>query len=66
MSGFDFRTIMRAGDVVAWPQGPGEPAGLSGALVARAMTCRPSHCCSASARHGRFAANMPTGSRCVR
>src|SRR5580698_337404 len=35
MSGFDFRTVIRAGDVVAWPQGPGEPTGLSGALVAQ-------------------------------
>ena len=35
MSGFDFRGVIRAGDVVAWPQGPGEPAGLSADLVAQ-------------------------------
>ena len=35
MSGFDFRAVIREGDVVAWPQGPGEPTGLSGALVAQ-------------------------------
>ena len=35
MSGFDFRGILRPGDVVAWPQGPGEPTGLSGTLVAQ-------------------------------
>ncbi len=35
MSSFDFRGIIREGDVVAWPQGPGEPTGLSGALVAQ-------------------------------
>ncbi len=35
MSGFDFAGVLRAGDVVAWPQGPGEPTGLSGALVAQ-------------------------------
>ncbi|MDQ8728221.1 acetyl-CoA hydrolase/transferase C-terminal domain-containing protein [Bradyrhizobium sp. LHD-71] len=31
----DFRTIIRKGDVVAWPQGPGEPLGLTGRLVAQ-------------------------------
>jgi acetyl-CoA hydrolase len=35
MSGFDFTGILHAGDVVAWPQGPGEPTGLSGALIAQ-------------------------------
>jgi acyl-CoA hydrolase len=35
MSGFDFRGLVRAGDVVAWPQGPGEPTGLSADLVAQ-------------------------------
>jgi acyl-CoA hydrolase len=35
VSGFDFSSVIRAGDVVAWPQGPGEPTGLSGALVAQ-------------------------------
>ena len=35
MSAFDFAGVIRAGDVVAWPQGPGEPTGLSGALVAQ-------------------------------
>jgi acyl-CoA hydrolase len=33
VTGFDFRGIIREGDVVTWPQGPGEPTGLSGALV---------------------------------
>ncbi len=35
MSGFDFSGLLRTGDVVAWPQGPGEPTGLSGALIAQ-------------------------------
>ena len=35
MSGFDFSSVLCAGDVVAWPQGPGEPTGLSGALIAQ-------------------------------
>ncbi len=35
MSAFDFGGIVRAGDTVAWPQGPGEPTGLSGALIAQ-------------------------------
>jgi acetyl-CoA hydrolase len=35
VSGFDFSRAIRGGDVVAWPQGPGEPTGLSGALVAQ-------------------------------
>ncbi len=32
-SSFDFRTILSEGDVVAWPQGPGEPRGLTRRLV---------------------------------
>lgn len=35
MSGFDFATVVRAGDAVAWPQGTGEPTGLSAALIAQ-------------------------------
>jgi acetyl-CoA hydrolase len=35
MSGFDFSRILRAGDTVAWPQGTGEPTGLSGALISQ-------------------------------
>ena len=31
--GFSFADIVRAGDVVAWPQATGEPLGLSAALV---------------------------------
>ncbi|MGA0025436.1 MAG: acetyl-CoA hydrolase/transferase family protein [Burkholderiales bacterium] len=34
-SQFDFGTVLRAGDVVSWPQGPGEPAGLTRRLVAQ-------------------------------
>lgn len=33
-SGFDFATVLRAGDVVGWPQGTGEPRGLTRRLVA--------------------------------
>ena len=32
-SEFDFKPVLRAGDVVAWPQGPGEPLGLTARLV---------------------------------
>ncbi len=32
---FDFASVLRAGDVVAWPQGNGEPLGLTARLVAR-------------------------------
>ena len=32
-SEFDFTKVLRAGDVVAWPQGTGEPRGLTGRLV---------------------------------
>ncbi len=32
-SGFDFRAILRPGDTVAWPQGTGEPLGLTRRLV---------------------------------
>ena len=33
-SAFDFAAILNAGDVVAWPQGTGEPLGLTRRLVA--------------------------------
>ena len=32
-STFPFGTVLRAGDVVAWPQGTGEPLGLTRRLV---------------------------------
>ncbi len=32
---FDLAAVLRAGDVVAWPQGTGEPLGLTRQLVAR-------------------------------
>lgn len=35
MTSFDFRPIIRENDIVAWPQGPGEPTGLSAALLAQ-------------------------------
>jgi acyl-CoA hydrolase len=35
MSGFDFNGIVRSGDTIAWPQGPGEPTGLSSALISQ-------------------------------
>jgi acyl-CoA hydrolase len=41
VSGFDFSDIIRPGDVVAWPQGPGEPTGLSGALIAQRHELQP-------------------------
>lgn len=34
-SAFDFASVLRPGDVVSWPQGTGEPRGLTRALVAR-------------------------------
>lgn len=34
-SRFDFCGLLRAGDVLSWPQGPGEPAGLTRRLVAQ-------------------------------
>lgn len=34
-SDFDFAAVLRAGDHVAWPQGTGEPTGLTGRLVAQ-------------------------------
>ncbi|MGE0558144.1 MAG: acetyl-CoA hydrolase/transferase family protein [Burkholderiales bacterium] len=34
-SQFDFGAVLRAGEVVSWPQGPGEPAGLTRRLVAQ-------------------------------
>jgi acyl-CoA hydrolase len=39
-SRFDFRSILRPGDTVAWPQGSGEPRGLTGQLVAQRQTLR--------------------------
>lgn len=30
---FDFKAVLRPGDVVAWPQGPGEPLGLTRRLL---------------------------------
>ncbi len=41
MAPFDFGPLIRTGDVVAWPQGPGEPTGLSGALVAQRHALPP-------------------------
>jgi acyl-CoA hydrolase len=35
-SGFDFASVLRPGDHVAWPQGTGEPTGLSAALLGQA------------------------------
>lgn len=35
-SKFDFAQVLRDGDHVIWPQGTGEPTGLSGALIAGA------------------------------
>jgi len=32
-SGFDFASILRGGDHIAWPQGTGEPTGLSARLI---------------------------------
>lgn len=40
-SEFEFSGILRAGDSVIWPQGTGEPTGLSGRLVATAATLPP-------------------------
>jgi acyl-CoA hydrolase len=34
-SEFDFDAVLRAGDHIAWPQGTGEPVGLTGRLVAQ-------------------------------
>lgn len=34
-SQFDFGAVLRAGDVVSWPQGPGEPASLTRRLLAQ-------------------------------
>src|SRR3546814_13289154 len=33
-SSFDFAPLLRAGDVGSWPQGPGEPLGLTGRPMA--------------------------------
>ncbi|WP_417722650.1 acetyl-CoA hydrolase/transferase family protein [Salipiger sp.] len=38
---FDFGRVLRDGDHVMWPQGTGEPLGLSGALVRRADDLPP-------------------------
>jgi acetyl-CoA hydrolase len=38
---FDFAAVLRAGDVVAWPQGTGEPLGLTARLVAERHTLPP-------------------------
>src|SRR5687767_13628444 len=40
-STFDFSPYVRAGDVVAWPQGTGEPLGLSQRLVAQRHALPP-------------------------
>lgn len=34
-SAFDFRAILRSGDTIAWPQGTGEPLGLTRRLVSQ-------------------------------
>jgi acyl-CoA hydrolase len=38
---FDFASVLRAGDVVAWPQGTGEPLGLTTRLVAERHSLPP-------------------------
>ncbi|WP_417209729.1 acetyl-CoA hydrolase/transferase family protein [Antarctobacter sp.] len=38
---FDFSTVLQAGDHVMWPQGTGEPTGLSGRLVRSAPDLPP-------------------------
>ena len=35
ISGFHFRDVLKEGDVIAWPQGPGEPLTLTRALMAQ-------------------------------
>ncbi len=40
-SSFDFATILRDGDHIAWPQGTGEPTGLSSRLMAQADALPP-------------------------
>ncbi|MFC7706320.1 acetyl-CoA hydrolase/transferase family protein [Plastorhodobacter daqingensis] len=40
-SEFDFAQVIRAGDSVIWPQGTGEPTGLSGKLIAGAAGLPP-------------------------
>lgn len=40
-SQFDFASVLRDGDHVIWPQGTGEPTGLSAALLAQAATLPP-------------------------
>jgi acetyl-CoA hydrolase len=40
-SGFDFSAYLRADDVVTWPQGTGEPLGLTGRLVAQRHALPP-------------------------
>lgn len=34
-SDFDFRSVLSEGDTISWPQGPGEPLGLTRKLVAQ-------------------------------
>ncbi|CAN1497561.1 ACH1 Acetyl-CoA hydrolase [Rhabdaerophilaceae bacterium] len=34
-SGFDFATVLKSGDTIAWPQGTGEPLGLTRRLVSQ-------------------------------
>jgi acetyl-CoA hydrolase len=36
----EFAALLQPGDVVAWPQGPGEPLALTEALVAQGPTLR--------------------------
>ncbi|CAH1648251.1 Acyl-CoA hydrolase [Hyphomicrobiales bacterium] len=40
-SSFDFNSILRAGDTIAWPQGSGEPRGLTQRLVATRHSLPP-------------------------
>jgi acetyl-CoA hydrolase len=40
-SRFDFRAVLRPGDTVAWPQGSGEPLGLTQRLVAQRRELPP-------------------------
>src|SRR5450631_3020624 len=35
LSDLHFRDLLRKGDVISWPQGPGEPLALSEALMAQ-------------------------------
>ena len=42
-SGFDFASVLRPGDHVAWPQGTGEPTGLTARLIAAGRGPAASH-----------------------